>query len=195
MKEKLIDQNYWNTQYQNDKTGWDLGEVSPPFKSYIDKLEDKNINILIPGCGNAYEAEYLLQQGFINITLIDIAPSLVEKLQLKFGAQDAIKIICGDFFEHKSRYDLILEQTFFCALPPALRLQYVAKMYELLEMNGILAGLLFNRTFEEGPPFGGSVEEYESLFSPMFEFISLETCQNSIAPRAQRELWIEFRKK
>ena len=47
--------------------GWDLGEVSPPIKSYIDTLEDKNIRILIPGCGNTYEAEYLLEQGFTKL--------------------------------------------------------------------------------------------------------------------------------
>ena len=41
---------------------------------------DKTASILIPGCGNAYEAEYLLANGFKNITIIDIAPSLVAQL-------------------------------------------------------------------------------------------------------------------
>ena len=40
------------------------------------------------------------------------------------------------FFEHNKKYDLILEQTFFCALNPALRRAYVAKVYELLNVNG-----------------------------------------------------------
>jgi hypothetical protein len=53
-----LDQEYWDTQYISNTTGWDLGEVSPPIKSYIDTIEDKNISILIPGCGNSYEAEY-----------------------------------------------------------------------------------------------------------------------------------------
>jgi methyl halide transferase len=81
--DKPLDGEFWNAQYLSEKIGWDLGEVSPPLKNYIDQLTDKNISILIPGCGNTYEAEYLLQQGFTNITVIDIAPALVEKLQAK----------------------------------------------------------------------------------------------------------------
>jgi hypothetical protein len=44
-----------------------------PIKNYIDTLKDKDIAILIPGCGNTYEAAYLLEQGFTNVTVIDIA--------------------------------------------------------------------------------------------------------------------------
>jgi hypothetical protein len=38
-------------------TGWDLGWYLP-IKNYIDTLKDKDIAILIPGCGNTYEAAY-----------------------------------------------------------------------------------------------------------------------------------------
>lgn len=68
-------------------------------------------------------------------------------------------------------------------------------MHYLLNDNGILAGLLFNRTFEVNPPFGGSQEEYYNLFKPNFEFIQFETAKNSIAPRANSELFFEFKKK
>lgn len=193
--EKLLDQEYWDKQYTSKATGWDLGKVSPPIKEYIDTLKDKNLSILIPGCGNSHEAEYLLSRGFTNITLIDIAPSLVINLRKKFENNRNIKIVLGDFFDHKGSYDLIIEQTFFCALPPIMRLNYVSKMYQLLSDNGKLAGLLFNKIFESGPPFGGSKEEYEQLFKDYFDFKIMETCHNSIAPRANSELFIEFKKK
>ena len=75
-----------------------------------------------------------------------------------------------------------------------MRQKYVWKMHELLAANGILAGLLFNRTFEVSPPFGGSKEEYESLFKSAFEFLKMEVSKNSIAPRANSELFIELKK-
>lgn len=193
--EKLLDQEYWDKQYTSNATGWDLGQVSPPIKAYIDTLEKKNIRILIPGCGNTYEAEYLLQQGFTNITVIDIAPTLVVNLRNKFKNNPNIKIVLGDFFEHQGQYDLIIEQTFFCALPPEMRKQYVLKMYQLLSDNGKLVGLLFNKTFEGGPPFGGSQAEYEQLFTTHFKFLQMDLCQNSIKPRANSELFIELQKK
>ena len=193
--EKRLDQEYWDTQYKTNATGWDLGKISPAIEAFTKTLENKNTRILIPGCGNSYEAEHLLNEGFTNITVIDIAPTLIENLQKKFQNNPNIQIILGDFFEHQADYELIIEQTFFCALPPTMREQYVRKMHELLSDKGKLVGLLFNKTFESGPPFGGSQSEYEQLFEPYFEFLQMDLCQNSIKPRANSELFIEFQKK
>lgn len=192
--EKPLDAAYWEAQYKTKATGWDLGKTSPPLQTYIDTLENKNIAILIPGCGNSYEAKYLLEHGFTNITVIDIAPTPVADLKEKFKNNSNIQIILGDFFEHQGKYDLIIEQTFFCALPPTLRQKYVWKMHQLLADEGKLAGLLFTRTFEVSPPFGGSKEEYETLFTAAFEFLKMEVSLNSIAPRANSELFFELKK-
>lgn len=193
--EQLLDDNYWNSRYLNKETGWDLRQVSPPLQAYINQLENKNIAILIPGCGNAYEAQYLAEHGFTNITLIDIAESLVQDLQLKLKKFDTIKILHQDFFNHDGAYDLILEQTFFCALSPNLRTAYVQKMYSLLNPNGKLVGVLFNRNFEaDGPPFGGTKEEYVTLFSKDFHLHTLASCYNSFSKRSVTELFVNFRK-
>jgi methyl halide transferase len=192
--EKPLDQAYWDAQYKAKATGWDLGIVSPPIQEFIDTIQDKNSAILIPGGGNSYEAEYLLQQGFTNITVIDIAPTLIEVLQQKFVNHPNIKIILGDFFEHQGQYDWIIEQTFFCALPPTMRPKYVWKMHQLLAPKGKIVGLLFNRDFEEGPPFGGNKVEYINLFSGAFSIQKMEVCPNSVAPRANSELFIELEK-
>ena len=68
-----FDQNFWNSRWENGETGWDIGEASSPIAEYFLQVEDKEIKILIPGCGNAHEAELLLEEGFTNITLLDIA--------------------------------------------------------------------------------------------------------------------------
>ena len=191
-----LDKIFWNNQYDENTIGWDLGEVSPPLKAYIDQLTNKKVRILIPGCGNTYEATYLLQQGFLDITVIDIAPTLVAGLKIKFAPSPNIQIILGDFFEHKGTYDLIFEQTFFCALNPLLREDYVAKMYELLATNGKLVGVLFNREFEQqGPPFGGNKQQYKPLFEKNFYFKTFEHCYNSFVKRADTELFINLIKK
>ena len=189
-----LDQTYWDNQYQANATGWDLGQVSPPIKTYINTIENKEAKILIPGCGNTYEAEYLLQLGFTNITVIDIAPTLVENLKQKFVNNKNITIVLGDFFEHQGKYDFIIEQTVFCALPPTMRQKYVWKMHQLLSDYGKLVGLLFNREFEVSPPFGGSLKEYEHLFFKAFVFNAISLAGNSIPSRANTELFFEFQK-
>lgn len=195
---KNLDQQFWNQRYAEAQTGWDIGYPSPALKLYIDGLSDKNQTILIPGCGNAYEAAYLLRQGFTRITLIDIAPLVVEKVSFKFETAikaGTLRIICGDFFELKESFDLILEQTFFCALDPILRPAYAQQMFQLLNLKGVLAGLWFNFPLtEEGPPFGGNQKEYEGYFKPFFTIKQLSPALNSIKPRAGRELFIELEK-
>lgn len=190
-----INANFWDEQYINNQTGWDLNGVSPPLKSYIDSLANKQQQILIPGCGNAYEAEYLLNQGFTGVTLIDISPTLVNKLKEKFTGK-SIQVLQADFFEHSGSYDLILEQTFFCALDPSLRTRYAGQTYNLLRAGGKVAGLLFNIEFEKaGPPFGGNKEDYIRLFEPYFNLLQFDTCTNSVKPRLGNELFIEMQKK
>jgi methyl halide transferase len=192
---EFLSQDYWNNRYEAEQTGWDLKIISPPLKAYIDQLTDKNLHILIPGCGSGYEAEYLLKQGFQNVTVIDFAPLAVKKMKSYLSEYQAIKIICADFFTHTGEYDLILEQTFFCALNPDLRTKYVQKMSELLTDDGKLVGLLFGVQFPKNPPFGGSKEEYLKLFSDDFNINLLEPCYNSIKPRSGNELFINFSKK
>ena len=192
--EKPLDAAYWEAQYKSKATAWDLGKVSPPIQNYVDTIKNKNITVLIPGCGNSYEAEYLLDHGFTNITVIDIAPTLVADLKEKFKNNSNIQIVLGDFFEHQGEYDLIIEQTFLCALAPTMRQKYVWKMHQLLASEGKLAGLIFNRTFEVSPPFGGSKEEYEMLFAVTFDFLKIDVCTNSISPRANSELFFELKK-
>ena len=189
-----IDELYWDSRYKQNKTGWDIGYPSEPIKCYIDQLTNKELKILIPGCGNAYEAEYLIQKGFNNIHLVDISDTLADKLKSNFKKEielERIRITKSDFFEIEETYDLIFEQTFFCALEPKLRSKYAEQMHQLLRRKGKLVGLLFNITFEDsGPPFGGSINEYKSILDPYFHFKTFENCYNSIKPRASKELFI-----
>jgi thiopurine S-methyltransferase len=69
-------------------------------------------------------------------------------------------------------------------------------MYQLLKSGGKLIGLLFNHEFRfEGPPFGGTQDEYKVLFEPFFKIKKMEIAHNSIKPRAGRELFIILQKK
>lgn len=193
INEELNDE-YWSSLYLNQETRWDIGNSSTPLSSYFSYIKDKECNILVPGAGNAYEANELLEKGFTNVTIVDISSVLVNRLKEKF-AHKPVNVIHGDFFEHNGQYDLIIEQTFFCALLPVLRKSYAEKMHELLKPGGRLVGLLFNREFEGGPPFGGNEEEYRNLFSPLFDIKKMEPCYNSILPRQGTELFFMLEKK
>jgi SAM-dependent methyltransferase len=185
--------NYWNSRYESNETAWDLGIVSPPIKKYIDQLKNKDLKILIPGAGNAHEALYLLENGFTNVTIIDFAALPLKNLKSKLNAIDEshYHLINEDFFNHQGKYDLILEQTFFCAINPELRIEYVNHCYQLLLKNGKIVGVLFNKEFPfEEPPFGGNENDYRELFTQRFMIKTMEVAYNSVAPRNGSELFV-----
>jgi thiopurine S-methyltransferase len=191
-----LNKTYWENLYQTQDTGWNIGHISTPIKTYIDQLEDKTLKILIPGAGNSYEAEYLYNNGFKNLYVLDIAKQPLENLKQRVSGFPETHLLQHDFFELDDTFDLIIEQTFFCALNPDLRSQYVHKMSELMKPKGKLVGLLFNFPLtQEGPPFGGSKEEYITRFSNNFNLKTLESSYNSIKPRAGKELFFIFEKK
>ena len=191
-----LDNNYWNDRYIENDFGWDVGEISSPLKNYFDQIEDKSIRILIPGAGNAHEAEYLFKNGFKNVFVLDFAKKPLEEFKTKNPLFNSNQLICENFFEHKNQYDLIIEQTFFCAINPTLRTQYAKHMHSLLKENGKLVGLLFNENLNPGnPPFGGNKTEYLNYFEKLFTLVIFDTCYNSIKPRENKELFIKFVKK
>jgi thiopurine S-methyltransferase len=190
---------YWSQRYKDEHTGWDIGSPSTPLKEYIDQLTDKSIKILIPGAGNAHEAEYLFQQGFTNVYILDISEIPLKEFKQRNPQFPSEQLLCDDFFTHKNTYDLIIEQTFFCSFPPLpeTRKKYAKHMANLLSTNGKLVGLWFDFPLTgdlEKRPFGGSKDEYLSYLKPYFKVKTFEKAYNSILPRAGNELFGIFKK-
>ena len=190
-------QEYWSNRYREKRTGWDIGYPSTPLKEYIDQLTDKNIAILIPGAGNAYEAVYLYERGFKNVFIMDISLIPLDDFHNKYSNFPKDQLLHEDFFKHKGQYDLILEQTFFCSFPPTEenRNGYVQKMKSLLKRTGKLVGLWFDIPLTgdlEKRPFGGTKALYLEYFKPYFTNIKLEKAYNSIPAREQKELFGVF---
>lgn len=189
---------FWQQRYQSESIGWDMGQVSPPLKAYIDQLPEsaKQDAILVPGAGNAYEVGYLYEQGFTNVTLLDFAPAPINDFAERYPNFPSEQLVCADFFElapARYQFDWVLEQTFFCAINPQRRDEYVAQMVNLLKPKGKLVGLLFNVAFEhEGPPFGGTKEEYKQRFAPYFDIDIMQTSYNSHPARQGSELFIKL---
>ncbi len=186
----------WDDRYKNNDIGWDLGEVSTPLKTYFDQLENKELKILIPGGGNSYEAIYLFQLGFKNVYVVDLSKTALTNIKNRIPSFPENQLINGDFFDLNDTFDLVIEQTFFCALNPNLRTKYVEKMHEILVSKGKLVGLMFNVPLNDHrPPFGGNKQEYINYFEPFFEIKKMETCYNSFGNRKGKELFVKMIKK
>ena len=189
------DAAYWKERYQLDQTGWDLGAPNMGLLQEAVQLIDQDARILIPGAGRAYEAIWLWEQGYVNTYVCDWALEAFQGLARQPSLPNADRLIVADFFGLTAEFDLILEQTFFCAIDPSMREAYAKKTASLLAEGGYLLGVLFDRYFPlEGPPFGGNREEYQKLFGSFFDLLQLIPFSGSVGPRAGTELLLIARK-
>ncbi|WP_418604327.1 methyltransferase domain-containing protein [Hwangdonia sp.] len=193
-----LTEEFWDNKYKTNDIGWDLGTVSPPIKAYIDQLSksDKELKILIPGGGHGYEAEYLNSKGFKNVFVVDVSKTALGNLKKRVPSFPSSHLIQNNFFELVMTFDLIIEQTFFCAINPELRALYAEKASEILQTGGKIIGLLFNVPLNKThPPFGGNKEEYLAYFKPYFHIRLMEEASNSHESRSGKELFFNIQKK
>ncbi len=187
----MLNKEYWNNHWKENNTGWDIGHASPPLMEYLDSLQNTSLRILIPGSGSGYEAGEAYRAGFRQVYYNDISPEAARRFKKRFPEFPDDQILVTDFYTIKDEFDLLLEQTSFCAQSPSRRMEYIDNAHELLLPEGIFAGVLFDMHFPfEGPPFGGDEKEYRQLLVPKFEIIKMEKCYNSIIPRQGKELFV-----
>jgi len=154
--------------------------------------------VLIPGCGNAYEALWLAEQGW-SVKAIDFSPSAVAAARGLLGEYaDVVKQ--ADFFTDfpftlPIAIGWIYERAFLCALPPERWPDYAARMAALLRPGALLAGFFFLGATAKGPPFGIERDALDSLLLPHFELVEEHEVTGSIDIFAGRERWLTWRRR
>ncbi|SOZ15120.1 putative Thiopurine S-methyltransferase [Cupriavidus taiwanensis] len=161
------DPAFWDERFKEGFTPWDLGGVPEEFRRFIDGRAP--CPTLVPGCGNGWEAAWLFERGW-PVTAIDFSPQAVASARRALGPAGAV-VQQGDFFAFTPQpaCELIYERAFLCALPPALRAAYGARVAGLLPPGGLLAGYFYLGENRGGPPFAMPQAELDALLAPAFE--------------------------
>lgn len=187
------DPAFWEGRYASADTGWDLGAPSPPFVRLHQDGVIAPCRVAVPGCGSGWEVAWLARAGY-RVTGIDFAPGAIAAAGRRLGADGvAAELLHADLFHLPARldgaFDLVLEQTCFCAIAPARRADYVTAVGRLLRPGGRLVALFYACNGDDGPPFTTSPDEVRALFSGVFDITSLAVTPHSHARRLGQE-WL-----
>ena len=190
---------FWGAKYRVADWGWDLGQVSPPFVKVWESGLLKPGRMLIPGCGRGWEALYFAEKGF-KVTALDFAPEALIEVERRANEAGLEIDECRQDFLNLSPeligcFDVILEQTCFCAIHPTQRPRYVAAAKSCLKPGGELIGLFYSTRERGGPPFDTDPEDVRRLFEPFFELEHFALTPNSHPRRLGQEWLGMFRKK
>lgn len=192
------DPNFWAEHYQSDDDPpWQIPEACPPAMALIDAEEELSPeagrSVIVVGCGRGLESAALHERGF-QVTAIDLCPAAIDQARARYPA--AINYQVADVLDPPEAliggFDLLLEQTCFCAIDPIDRDRYVVGAHRLLRPGGSLVGVFYEVENDGGPPFRTELEEVRSRFAPRFAIRRLARAENSTARREGRELLAWF---
>lgn len=192
----------WESMYDSGEGRWDLGAASPPLVAALARDEaGPPGHALVPGCGYGHDVRLLATRGW-SATGIDFARPAVREARRQAEATGTR----GARFERRDlfrlpgswdgTFDLVFEQTLFCAIDPARRDDYVEAVGRVLKPGGLLFGLFYNIRPEEGPPFGTTPDEVIHRFAGAGPF-RLEHSRipaESVTPRQGKE-WLALLRK
>lgn len=179
----------WDTRYRLDDTPWEKGYAAPPLKEFLERAAFKG-RVLVPGCGLGHDVRLLAAHGAEPVGF-DVSETALERARA-FPRAGAESYCQGNFFDLcgslSGTFDGIFEHTFFCAIEPSLRQDYVNAACKALKPDGLLLAIFFiNIEDPEGPPFPVSTDEVDQLFHDSFETLEKWIPQAAYPGRAGRE--------
>ena len=181
----------WNRRYAQNDTPWDKGDAHPVL---ADMLAHGALSgrVLVPGCGTGHDVRELARRG-LEVVGLDVAPLALERARAgtPVGAEN---YLLGDLFhlapDLRGAFDGVFEHTCFCAIDPAKRGEYVSAVASALRPGGKLLAVFFLDPGNDGdgPPFGCTSGELDSLFAADFRLLAEHREIPTYPEREGREL-------
>ncbi|WP_417495887.1 methyltransferase domain-containing protein [Maricaulis sp.] len=157
----------WETRFAADDTPWERAGLHPAMLAWVEAGElQPGARVIIPGCGRSPELGFLAAHG-LDVTGADLSPTAIDfqRRQLDKAGHDAT-LLEGDVLAHRpdTPYDRVYEQTFLCAIPPRLRVDYERALCDWLKPGGHLLALFMQKDVAGGPPYGCALPAMHQLF-------------------------------
>ncbi|MCG2584982.1 methyltransferase domain-containing protein [Massilia sp. TS11] len=187
------DPAFWDERFARGFTPWDRGAVPADLQRFA--ATEAPLRTLIPGCGTAWELDYLCALGW-EVDAIDFAPEAVAQARARHPRW-AVRLHEADFFawQPAAPLELIYERAFLCAMPRARWPEVVARWAALLPPGGQLAGFFFFDAAPKGPPFGADPAVLQALLQPHFRLEEDGPVADSIPVFAGKERWQRWRRR
>jgi hypothetical protein len=183
------DEPFWNDIWDANGKQLQPGErfdVCGPHTMLVEAIERGDVpegRACVPGCGRGYDVGALAsaKRHVTGLEYTALGAEAARKyLSKAFPANSAwYDIVQADFFTYQppQPFDFVYDYTFLCALQPAMRRGWAAKMHDIIRPGGVLMTLQFPLgplamhgdppRDDVGPPFLLSKQLYVDLLVPL----------------------------
>lgn len=196
-----MDKNFWHRRWQKNEIGFHMTDPHHFLQQFFPLLQTQPTDsVFVPLCGKSPDLVWLREEGLkvvgieLSRTAIvaffnenDLPGHWTDEAVLPFCSAEGYKLYCGDFFDltatEVSGINAYYDRGALVALPPEMRVRYVAHMAALMPPGGrvLLISYSYNQSETKGPPFSVPQQELETLFSERFrvEILSEEDALRS----------------
>lgn len=190
---------FWTDIYQAESNpGWNLNDAAEAFKDMLPRLKLPKSRILVLGCGEGHDAALFARAGHV-VTAVDFSKAALERARAKYGDMENITFYESDIFllpnEWNHSFDVVIEHTCYCAVPPEQRNELVRLYRRMLHEEGQLMGVFFTMDKRSGPPFGATEWEIRKRTSEHFQYLFWGRLRNSLPSRMGKELFVLAKKR
>lgn len=190
---------FWTDIYKAETNpGWNLNEPAEAFKDMLPRLKFPKSRILVLGCGEGHDAALFARAGHV-VTAVDFSKAALERARAKYGDMENLTFYESDIFllpnEWNHSFDVVVEHTCFCAVPPEKRNEVVRLYRRMLHEEGQLMAVFFTMDKRSGPPFGATEWEIRKRTTEHFQYLFWGRLRNSLPSRMGRELFVLAKKR
>jgi thiopurine S-methyltransferase len=179
-----MQQEFWLERWQLNQIGFHNPQINRHLKQNWSLLNQPTGSVIfVPFCGKSNDLLWLRNQGY-QVIGVEFSPLAVEAFfvenalsvttvqQAKFKVfeTDNLRIYCANFFDLSANELLnvsaVYDRASLVALPPEMRLDYTAKIRQLLKTGTQILLVSFDYFQHEmqGPPFSVHETEVSALY-------------------------------
>ena len=196
-----MDQAFWQGIYDEGPPRFDLKGPSAPFVDWLEANQPPAGRAIVPGCGFGHDVLELARRGWdaVGVDFADTPVQSGRAAAAKAGLAAKATFVQQDVLtlDQPAEYDLLFEQTCYCAIEPHRRDEYVRFAARVVKPAGTLVFVVFPVDGRSGgPPFNIGVEEVPLRFAADFDLVRIGAPARASAPaRTGKELFAELRRK
>lgn len=191
--------NFWSEIYQSpENPGWNLNDSAEAFKDMLPRLKLPKSRILVLGCGEGHDAALFAKAGHV-VTAVDFSKEAIERGRKKYSDLENLSFYESNIFhlptEWNHSFDVVVEHTCYCAIPPEQRNELVRLYRRMLHEEGQLLAVFYTMEKRSGPPFGATEWEIRKRTQEHFQYLFWGRLRNSIPRRMGKELFVLAKKR
>ncbi len=189
---------FWSDLYSAGQPNWDLAAPSPVLVDMLPRLKLPKSRILVLGCGEGHDAALFAEAGHV-VTAVDFSKEGLRRGQQRYSHLPNLFFHESNIFDlptdWNNSFDIVIEHTCFCAIPPDQRTEMVRLWRRMLHEQGQLMSVFYIMEKRIGPPFGATEWEIRKHLEKHFHFLFWSRWRQSIESRQGKELFVLAKKR